>query len=270
MKTILEHYNLLIAMTILTSMAILLKCVCAIVYQMLSKEVDQINNTQNPWLKNMLTKFESCYQLKLPMLAPASFVKLHLERYRIAGISLRTLENFDLLCGCITTGSALLTIMGGIYYKLPIDWIVIQGITLVLFLFFLGISELLFQTRRKHRFLEIQLENYFANTLHPKYISQYIYPEKRQAYVQEYFSQDTQEKEENEGLPNIASTEELQEKNPVPIHSVAPDMQELIDSLLEESKLTEDIEKKKQELTTAAAKEKMNLVEEIMKEYIQV
>ncbi|MCI8338627.1 MAG: hypothetical protein HFH62_08105 [Lachnospiraceae bacterium] len=267
MKTILENYNLLIAMTVLTSLAILMKCVCAISYQMLSRETEQMNNTKNAWLKGMVTKFESCYQLKMPMQNPGSFVKLHLERYRLAGISLRTLEGFDLFTGCITTGCALLTIMGGIYYKLPTDWIVIQSITLVLFLFFLGTSELLFQTRRKRRILIMKMENYFANTLHPKLMNQYIYPEELQEYRDEYFLPDDDEGEP-EAFP-AASTEEALADGPS-LHSVTPDMQELIDSLLEESKISEELEKKKQELTTVAAKEKMHLVEEIMKEYIQV
>lgn len=269
MKTILEHYHLLIAMTVLTSLAILLKCVCAISYQMLSKEIEQMNSTQNAWLKSMLTKFESCYQLKMPLQNPGSFVKLQMERYRLAGISLRTLEGFDLFTGCITTGCALLTIMGGIYYKLPINWIVIQSITLVLFIFFLGISELLFQTRRKRQLLQTKLVNYFANTLHPKFMNQYLYPEKLQAYRQEYFTEKNPAQEETP-LPSLASTREVSGEPGNSVHSVTPDMQELIDSLLEESKLTEELEKKKQELTSAAAKEKMNLVEEIMKEYIQV
>ncbi len=268
MKTILENYNLLIAMTILTSLAILMKCVCAISYQMLSRETEQINSTKNAWLKGLVTKFESSYQLKMPMQNPGSFIKLHLERYRLAGISLRTLEGFDLFTGCITTGCALLTIMGGIYYKLPTDWIVIQSITLVLFLFFLGTSELLFQTRRKRRMLLMKMENYFANTLHPKLMNQYIYPEELQEYRDEYFLPDEDE-EEAEDFPAAASTEETLADSPS-LRSVTPDMQELIDSLLEESKISEELEKKKQELTTVAAKEKMHLVEEIMKEYIQV
>ena len=270
MKTILEHYHLLIAMTILTSLAILLKCVCAISYQMLSKEVEQMNSTQNSWLKSMLTKFESCYQLKMPLQSPGSFVQLQMERYRLAGISLHTLEGFDLFTGCITTGCALLTIMGGIYYKLPVNWIVIQSITLVLFIFFLGISELLFQTRRKRQLLQTKLVNYFANTLHPKFMNQYLYPEKHQAYQQEYFTGENPTPEGEAPLPALASTQEASGEGGDSVHSVTPDMQELIDSLLEESKLTKELEKKKQELTSAAAKEKMNLVEEIMKEYIQV
>jgi len=255
-------------MTILTSLAILMKCVCAISYQMLSREAEQMGSTKNPWLKGMLTKFESCYQLKMPMQDPSSFVKLHLERYRLAGISLRTLEGFDLFTGCITTGCALLTIMGGIYYHLPTDWIVIQSITLVLFLFFLGTSELLFQTRRKRHILQMKMENYFANSLHPKLMNQYIYTEEHRNYQQDYFL--PEEEEKAEGFPAAASAEEPREDSPASLHSVTPDMQELIDSLLEESKITEELEKKKQELTTAAAKEKMLLVEEIMKEYIQV
>lgn len=269
MKTVLENYNLLIAMTILTSLAILLKCVCAISYQMISKEIDQIGSTKNAWLKSMLTKFESCYELKMPMQDTGCFVRLQMERCRVAGISLQTLENADLFSGCITTGCALLTIMGGIYYKLPVNWIVIQSITLVLFLFFLGISELLFQTRRKRQILQTKLENYFANTLHPKLINQYLYPEKNREYQQEYFARPESSEAEKEELTDVAAAEEAATESRHG-YTVAPDMQELIDSLLEESKITEELEQKKQELTTAAAKEKMLLVEEIMKEYIQI
>lgn len=261
MKTILEHYNLLIAMTILTSIAIFLKCICAILYQMLSKEVDQITNTKNKWLRSMITKFESCYQLKMPIQNTSSFIELYLERYRFAGLSLRTLENFDIFCAFILCGTALLSVMGGIYYSLPTNWILIQGITLIIFLFFLGMGEVLFQTRHKRLLLHLQLDNYFSNTLHPKYIQQYLHPEERKAYEQEYFLPEEPEKTKQE-TPAIS----IPEENNASVLSA--DMQELIDSLLEESKLTEEIQKKHQELTTAATNEKYRLVEEIMKEYM--
>ena len=45
-------------------------------------------------------------------------------------------------------------------------------------------------------------------------------------------------------------------------------MQELIDSLLEESKVTKELEQQKDKLMTAATTEKFRLVEEIMKEYL--
>lgn len=45
-------------------------------------------------------------------------------------------------------------------------------------------------------------------------------------------------------------------------------MQELIDSLLEESKINKELDKKKDKLKAAVTNEKYRLVEEIMKEYL--
>ena len=48
---------------------------------------------------------------------------------------------------------------------------------------------------------------------------------------------------------------------------IAPDMKELIDSLLEESKIDNDINEQQEKLHAAATTEKYRLVEEIIKEY---
>lgn len=256
MKTILEHYDFLIAMTALTSLTILLKCACAIKYQILIKETEQMTSTKNKILRSMLTKYESYFKLQLPLKNTESFIKIHLEEFRFLGISLKTLEDCDLFCAFFVFFAMLLNIMGGIYYTLPMNWIFIQVITLSIFLSFLVLSELLFQTRRKGNLFTMHLIHYFDNTLYTKLENQYLYPDKHAAYLQDFF-EDTEKEQEHLEKPAATLEDHL-----------APDMQELLDSLLEESKVTKKINEKKDELMHAASVEKYQLVEDVIKEYL--
>lgn len=256
LKSMLEHYNFLIAMTALTSLAILLKCICAIKYQILIKETEQMASSKNQILRSMITKYESCFKLHLPVKNTESFVYVHLDNFRFLGIPLKNLENFDLCCGFFVFFSALLNIMGGIYYALPTKWILVQVMTCSIFLVFLGLSEFLFQTRKKGALFTLHLIHYFDNTLSAKLFREYMEPDKRSTYLQEYFRNPAKNTAAAE-TPAATLEKEL-----------APDMQELIDSLLEEKKVTEQINEKKEQLAHAASLEKYHLVEEIMKEYL--
>ena len=71
MKNLLENYTLLFVMTILTAFAILLKCIGAILYQVLLRDSEQIANTKNKWMRAMHTKFEACYKLRIPVHNPS-------------------------------------------------------------------------------------------------------------------------------------------------------------------------------------------------------
>lgn len=267
MKNLLENYDLLFAMTILTAIAILLKCICAIVYQVLLRDAEQIGSTKNKWMRTMHMKFEACYKLRVPVHNPSCFVKNYMEQYHFLGFSMKTLENTDIFCGLIVAGGTLLSIMCGIYYELPSRWIFIHSMTLAFFLLFLATSEILFQVRHKRKALHIRLLNYFENTLQGKLENQYLYPEENKAYQNSYFEEDTMEEknsmEEEDSIENITID---QEEAYAP--TISPDMQELIDSLLEESKINKELEKKKDKLTAAVTNEKYRLVEEIMKEYL--
>ena len=265
MKKLLENYDLLFAMTILTAIAILIKCICAIVYQVLLRDAEQIGSTKNKWMRTMQTKYEACYKLRVPIHNPSCFVKNYMEQYHFLGFSLKTLENSDIFCGLIVAGGSLFGIMCGIYYEFPIRWILIHSMTLGFFLLFLGTSEILFQVRHKRETLHLRLLNYFANTLQGKMENQYLYQEENEAYQKSYFSEDDPEK----------ATEEKSDEDDIAIDdqeiyapTISPDMQELIDSLLEESKINKELDKKKDKLTAAVTNEKYRLVEEIMKEYL--
>ncbi|MCD7826824.1 MAG: hypothetical protein LUH14_12845 [Clostridiaceae bacterium] len=253
MKNLLENYDLLFAMTILSAAAILLKCICAIIYQVILRDSEQITTTKNKWIRSMITRFEACYKLKLPINNPARFVENALEHYHFLGMSIRSFENADIFCGLILIETTLLSIMGSIYYNFSAQWIAIHAITLALYLLLLCVGEFLFQVRRKRKRLQLQLVNYFENTLQPKLENQYLHPEERTAYQNEYF-------EENHAPKQAAPTAMTQ--------GITEDMQELIDSLMAESKITQQIEEKKEQLNTAATNEKMRLVEEIMREYL--
>lgn len=261
MKTILEQYDLLIIMTILISCAILTKCFCAISYQILLKESENMTTTKNQWLRMLMTKFESHYELKLPMKNPSDFLAMSLEQYRFLGISLPLWENVDILCGCIVSVLTIFSILGGVYYDFPTKWILIQTMTLLIFLTFLAMSELIFQVRHKRKQLTLQLNHYFENTLHPKYLREYLFPKEKEQYNQEYFEPETSDS------------------------TIAPDMQELIDSLVEESKITKKQEQQQSEqqqreqsqpeqqqpepaVALAATDEQYELIKEIIKEYM--
>lgn len=59
------------------------------------------------------------------------------------------------------------------------------------------------------------------------------------------------------------------EREEKPKSTFSKEMRELIDSLVQEEKLAKDIQQIEQENTaTAATKEKMQLIEEIIKEYL--
>lgn len=262
MRNLLEHYDLLFAMTILTAFAILLKCICAIVYQVLLRDSEQITSTKNKWLRSIITKYEACYKLKMPIYNTDSFIKHYIERYHFLGFSMKTLENFDYFCGLIVTGSTLFSIMCGIYYELPNKWILIHSMTLVLFLVFLATSELLFQVRYKKKVLHLQLVNHFDNTMRAKLESQYLHPEERIAYQNEYFQPD----KPVETNVQAQKTEPMEESQIA--SGITPDMQELIDSLREETKITEELKETQEKLSAAATNEKYRLVEEIIKEYL--
>lgn len=279
MKDLLENYDLLFAMTILTAIAILLKCICAIIYQVLLRESEQITNTKNKWMRSMHTKFEACYKLRIPVHNPSCFVKNYMEQYHFLGLSMKTLENTDIFCGLIVSSATLLCIMCGVYYELPAQWIFIHSITLAFFLLFLAAAEVLFQVRHKRKVLHLQLLNYFENTLQGKLENQYLYPEENEAYQQEYF-EETPEEEKRTNQSVAAETDEkhtqkaMEEEMEIPDFqddygpAISADMQELIDSLLKESKITKELDKQEDKLRTAATTEKFRLVEEIMKEYL--
>ena len=259
MKTILEHHNLLIAMMIMTSAAILLKCLCAIKYQVLIKEVEQISSSKNHILRSMVMKYESSFKLKIPVKNTESFIKVYQENFRLFGIPLKNLENFDLFCGFFVFCMGLVNIMGGIYYQLPSTWILIQLMTISVFLIFLILSEFVFQPRKKGRLLILQLTHYFDNTLYTRFLQKYIHPAEHTAYLREYF----------EPLPKKKEPAATLEP------SLAEDMKELALSLMTEKEAEKLLEDKRKQLAYASTEdadfsspEKYRLLEEIIKEYL--
>lgn len=274
MKELLENYTLLFAMTVLTAAAILLKCICAIFYQVLLRDAEQIATTKNRQIRAMTTKFEACYKLGLPIYHPEHFVTGYLEQFRLAGINLRNLENTDIFCGVILGEATLLTIIGGIYYELPSSWVTIHCLTLVLFLLLLCTSEFLFQVHRRRKQLHLMLVNYFENSLQARMENQYLHPEERRAYEQEYFVPEEDAAEQSEKSSDLPSGNTLPEyisrqRTAAAGESViSEDMQELIDSLLQEDKLSREISRRQEQLKTAATSEKAKLVDEVIREYL--
>ncbi len=270
MKSILEHHNLLISMMVLTSAAIFLKCLCAMKYQILIKEVEQISSSKNHILRSMVMKYESCFKLKLPVKNTESFIRLYQENFRMFGIPLKSLENSDLFCGFFVFCTGLVNLMGGIYYQLPSTWILIQIMTFFIFLIFLILSEFVFQTRKKGKLFTLHLIHYFDNTLYTRLLQKYIYSSEHKAYLREYF-------DPAPGAQKPAATLEA---------PLADDMKELALSLMNEPEAKKLAEEKRKQLAYASwaeapddlseenedqeflSLEKYHLLEEIMKEYL--
>lgn len=259
-------------MTVLTAAAILLKCICAIFYQVLLRDAEQIATTKNRQLRAMTTKFEACYKLRLPIYHPEHFVSGYLEQFRLMGINLRSLENTDLFCGVLLGEATMLTIIGGIYYELPSNWVTIHCLTLILFLLLLCTSEFLFQVHRRRKQLQLLLVNYFENSLQARMENQYLHPEERRAYEQEYFiSEEEAAKKEKSSAPSSEDSlpEYISRQRTASAGEsvISEDMQELIDSLLQEDKLSREISRRQEQLKTAATSEKAKLVDEVIREY---
>lgn len=266
LKSILEHHDLLIAMMFMTSATILLKCLCAIKYQILIKEVEQISSSKNHILRSMIMKYESSFKLKMPVKNTESFIKVYQENFRLFGIPLNNLENFDLFCGFFVFCMGLINIMGGIYYQLPSTWILIQLMTFSVFLIFLILSEFVFQPRKKGRMLILQLTHYFDNTLYTRFFQKYIHPVEHAAYLREYFEPLTKKNESYASEKPAATLEP----------SLAEDMKELALSLMTEKEAEKLLEEKRKQLEYASTEEdeefsvpeKYRLLEEIIKEYL--
>lgn len=270
MKDLLESQNLLFAMAILTAVAILLKCICAIIYHNLLHDARKIQTTKNKWIRAMITKFEACYEIKISIHNPECFVSQQLERYRIFKVSLYSLENADVFASVLLLCSSLLSIIGGIQYNLPIKWILVQSLTMVFMISLLVLSEFLFKIRRKKRLLKLQLLDYLENTLQSKLENQYLHPDLQEAYQNAYFDV-TSDTDNQEPINNMI---ELEKKNKAKTkehkkNKINHEMRELLDSLLQEEKLAKDIQKiQGEEISSAATAEKLQLIEEIIKEYL--
>lgn len=266
MKHLLENNDLLLAMAVLTGTAILLKCTCAIRYQILLRDAQKIAKTRNKWLRGIITKFEACYKLRIPVHNVNCYVGHALERFRFLGFSLKSWENADVFFGLLVTGTALTGNLLAIYYQLPSKWISLHSLSMIILLLILALSEFLFQIRRKRNLLSLQLLDYFENTLKGKLENQYLHPAEQEAYQKEYFEEaETSYKEDNETKKAPSLSAMTENKN---ASAMSEDMHELITSLLEESKVTEEINKRQEKLTTAATTEKAKLIEEILKEYL--
>ena len=120
------------------------------------------------------------------------------------------------------------------------------------------------------RCLKLQLLDYLENTIQSKLENQYLHPELQKAYQNAYFDI-TSSLEGQDRLDHMVQLEKMnqKERKEKPKSTFSKEMRELIDSLVQEEKLAKDIQQIEQENTaTAATKEKMQLIEEIIKEYL--
>lgn len=270
LKDLCEDRRLLLGMVICTAASILLKCICAIIYHKLLHDSRQLQTTKNKWLRAMLTKYEASYKIRISINDPDCFVSRHLERYHVFKLSLYTLENTDLFAAALLISTSLLALIQGIAGRQPMRQLLLQILIPLFLLSLIGLSEMLFRIRHKKRCLKLQLLDYLENTIQSKLENQYLHPELQKAYQNAYFDI-TSSLEGQDRLDHMVQLEKMnqKERKEKPKSTFSKEMRELIDSLVQEEKLAKDIQQIEQENTaTAATKEKMQLIEEIIKEYL--
>lgn len=272
MKNLCGDQRLLLGMVICTAAAILLKCICAILYRKLLHDSQQLQTTKNKWLRAMLTKYEACYKIRISINDPDCFVSRQLERHQFFKLSLHTLENSDLFAASLLVSTSLLALIQGVKNGQALQQLLMQILVPLFLLSLIALSESLFRIRHKKRCLKLQLLDYLENTIQSKLENQYLHPDMQKAYQNAYFDI-TSSLDGQDRLDHMVQLEKMnqKERKESPKSAFSKEMRELIDSLVQEEKLAKDIQQIEQENTataTAATGEKMQLIEEIIKEYL--
>lgn len=284
MRSFLEQYDVLFLMTAVGMVTILLKCISAWMYQRLIQDAGKMATTENRWIRSMVVKFEAYYKLKLPVKNVEYFVERYLYEYHFLGVTMMTWENMGVY-GFVTVGMMyIFSMLLGMYYQIAVSQQLIYGTVTLLLLSMIGSAEFFLQIHRKDRILRIHLLEYMENTLRSRMENEYLHPREREAYQREYFEEPVKTEQEKkfeeiarmDGAERMERLVELEREHHQGQDDVRMDagfqeeMQELLDLLLNKNEQNSEEktggEEGKQEV--ASSEDKMQLVEEIINEYL--
>ena len=101
MQQLYANYSLLMIMLGAGIITLLLQSIAGHVMNDLLEECSKIAGTKNPWIRNLIKKFQVCYELHIPAKDVGGFVDRYLLEYRAYQIRLSTWENVGLYGECI-------------------------------------------------------------------------------------------------------------------------------------------------------------------------
>lgn len=196
-----EQKIILIALVGMAAVAILIKFLVAMSFRRLIRAASDMGHSQNRLMKQLLLKFETCYQLKLGVDDVDTFMDKYILGYRILHIHLYTWENLGnqffvlTLIGSITGGIAALYMdLGQVsFFSIILCGFILCGVIL----FFDGVLNL----SMKKELLRIHIKDYLGNICRPRLEKEAFHPEELERYRNEYFDDSEKEAIVNSEVP---------------------------------------------------------------------
>lgn len=207
MQQLYANYSLLMIMLGAGIITLLLQSIAGHVMNNLLEECSKIAGTKNPWIRNLIKKFQVCYELHIPAKDVGGFVDRYLLEYRAYQIRLSTWENVGLYGAWFVGMYFGVCTIYGIYIQTSLQVYGMYCIYTVIILALIFGGELLMQVHAHKKMIRIYLLDYLENSLQPRLENQYLYPEEQAKYQQAYF-----EEPEQQTLALAAGNEETEQE----------------------------------------------------------
>ena len=193
MQQLYANYSLLMIMLGAGIITLLLQSIAGHVMNDLLEECSKIAGTKNPWIRNLIKKFQVCYELHIPAKDVGGFVDRYLLEYRAYQIRLSTWENVGLYGAWFVGMYFGVCTIYGIYIQTSLQVYGMYCIYTVIILALIFGGELLMQVHAHKKMIRIYLLDYLENSLQPRLENQYLYPEVQAIYQQAYFVEPEQQ-----------------------------------------------------------------------------
>ena len=207
MQQLYANYSLLMIMLGAGIITLLLQSIAGHVMNNLLEECSKIAGTKNPWIRNLIKKFQVWYELHIPAKDVGGFVDRYLLEYRAYQIRLSTWENVGLYGAWFVGMYFGVCTIYGIYIQTSLQVYGMYCIYTVIILALIFGGELLMQVHAHKKMIRIYLLDYLENSLQPRLENQYLYPEEQAKYQQAYF-----EEPEQQTLALAAGNEETEQE----------------------------------------------------------
>ena len=161
MQQLYANYSLLMIMLDAGIITLLLQSIAGHVMNDLLEECSKIAGTKNPWIRNLIKKFQVCYELHIPAKDVGGFVDRYLLEYRAYQIRLSTWENVGLYGAWFVGMYFGVCTIYGIYIQTSLQVYGMYCIYTVIILALIFGGELLMQVHAHKKMIRIYLLDYF-------------------------------------------------------------------------------------------------------------
>ncbi len=215
----------------LGAFCLLIKFLVSCMYASLIREAGKMGKSEHRLVKMLLSKFETCYQLKMGVENVEIFVDKYLNAYRIIGIHLSTWEVF----GDVTFGvTLLLSLLSNLYItvmqydrKTVMEFLLVGiavcGVVLL--------EDMILNLRFKKKCLMVEIRDYLENIYKPRLENQVFRSEEMAKYHREYFDEERAQLDE---LLNVAAQQEQKTGGPAINICFSKEEESVIEEVLKE------------------------------------